>query len=310
MVSGCKGTMKKTLNKLIGKEQGQALIFALIMLAVGCLIVVPLLAFMSTGLSAGQIYEQKMEGLYAADAGVEDALWKILNVPPDNYLDPYQLTDVNEMSVTVVIEEVTTFYGVELGGGVHYWIVELESELILIDVPPDPDYRGDYTYRLTLTNKHNKNIGIDEIKISFSTDLDCPVGYQVDGLYNGDGVVLQKGNFTDGVLTVTESGDNQILTWDFDPGETKIDGNPSADPNDPETWVTVSCIFQLVGFDDAPKISNFIFVAVSEDIGAVWEFKPIRITATAQAEDESTVVVEAVVLESSGAVLVYSWQIE
>jgi len=308
MVSGCKGTMKKTLNKLIGNEQGQALIFALIMLAVGGLIVVPLLFFMNTGLSAGQIYEQKMEGLYAADAGVEDALWKILNVPPDNYLDPYQLTDVNEMSVTVVIEEVTTFFNVELGGGVHYWIVELESELI--DDPSDPDYQGDYTYRLIVSNKHNKNIGIDEIKISFSTDLEYPVGYQVDGLYNGDGVELQKGDFGDGVLTVTESGDNQILTWDFDEGETMIDGNPFADPNDPETWVTVSCIFQLVGFDDAPEISNFIFVGTSEDIGAVWEFKPIRITATAQAEDESTVVVEAVVLESSDAVLVYSWQIE
>jgi len=299
--------MKRTLNKLIRNEEGQVFVLALILLLVGGLILAPLLSYMSTGLIAGQVFEKKMEGLYAADAGVEDAIWKIMNDP--SYPDSYPLPDdVNEMSVTVVIEEVTTFFGGELGGGVHYWIVELESELI--DDPFDPDYRGDYTYRLIVSNKHNKNIGIDEIKISFSTNLDYPVGYQVDGLYNGDEVVLLKGDFADGVLTVTESGDNQILTWDFDPGETKIDGNPSADPNDPETWVTVSCIFQLVGFDDAPEISNFIFVGVSEDIGAVWEWKPIRITATAQAEDGSTVVVEAVVLESSDAVLVHSWQIE
>jgi len=298
--------MKIALNKLATDEKGQALILAVILLLVGSLIIVPLLGFMSTGLIAGQVFEKKMGGLYAADAGIEDALWKIINLD-EVPTDEYNLT-VNGMSVSVLIEEVTTFFGVELGGGVHYWIVELESELI--DDPSDPDYRGDYTYRLTLTNKHNKNIGIDEIKISFSTNLDYPVGYQVDGLYNGDEVVLQKGDFADGVLTVTESGDNQILTWDFDPGETKIGGDPSADPDDPDTWVTVSCIFRLVGFDDAPEISNFIFVGVSKDIGAVWEYKPFRITATAQADDGSTVVIEAVVLESSDAVLIGSWQIE
>ena len=301
--------MKKILNKLTRNEEGQVFVLALILLLVGGLILAPLLSYMSTGLIAGQVFEKKMEGLYAADAGVEDAIWKIMNDP--SYPHSYELpADVNEMSVTVVIEEVTTFFGVDLGGGVHYWIVELESELI--DDPSDPDYQGDYTYRLIMHNKHNKSIGIDEIKISFSTNLDYPVGYQVMGLYKSEvvGVELQKGDFADGELTVTESGDNQILTWDFDPGETKIDGNPSADPNDPETWVTVSCIFQLVGFDDAPEISNFIFVGVSEDIGAVWEFKPISITATAQAEDGSTVVVEALVLESSDTVSVGSWQIE
>ena len=56
--------MKKILNKLIRNEQGQALIFALIMLAVGSLIVVPLLAFMSTGLMAAQTVEEKMNELY------------------------------------------------------------------------------------------------------------------------------------------------------------------------------------------------------------------------------------------------------
>ncbi|MBA7695515.1 hypothetical protein ES703_104143 [subsurface metagenome] len=291
------------MHKPIRDEKGQALILVLILLLVAGVIIAPLLAFMSTGLITQRQQEQRTLELYAADAGVEDALWKIkyLEEVPTNY----SLT-VNAMSVNVTIEEVTFLFGEELGGGVHYWIVELESELI--DDPSDPDYQGDYTYRLTLTNKHNKNIGIDEIKISFSTNLDYPVGYQVDGLYNGDGVVLQKGDFADGVLTVTESGDNQILTWDFDQGETKIDGNPFADPSDPESWVTVSCIFQLVGFDDAPEISNFVLVGVSEDIGAVWEFKPFRITATAQAEDGSTVVVEAGVLESSDAVLVAFWE--
>lgn len=301
----------KLLKKIYRRESGQAFIMVLILLLVGMLIIAPLLALMGTGLIAGQMYEEKMNGLYAADAGIEDAIWKIMNDPPAPD-DPYQLpVDVNGMSVSIEIVEVTTFYGEELGGGVHYWIVELESEPMDAG---DPESMGYYTYRLTVSNKHNKNVGIDEIKISISTELDYspggPGGYQVNGLYNGDEVELQKGNFADGVLTVTESGDNQILTWDFDPGETKIEGNPSADPDDPETWVTVSAIFQLVGFDDAPEILNFILVAISQDIGAVWEFKPVSIIATALAEDGSTVVVEAIVLESSDAVLVSSWEID
>lgn len=90
--------MKRTLNKLIRDEKGQALIIVLILMFLGGLIIAPLLGFMSAGLVAGQVFEVKMEGLYAADAGIEDSLWKLLN---GYYLPPHYLTDVNEMEVTV-----------------------------------------------------------------------------------------------------------------------------------------------------------------------------------------------------------------
>lgn len=72
--------MKKILNKLIRNEEGQAMILALILLVVGGLIIAPLLGYMSTGLKVGQVYEKKMDELYAADAGVEDAIWKIQDI--------------------------------------------------------------------------------------------------------------------------------------------------------------------------------------------------------------------------------------
>jgi len=90
--------MKRTLNKLIRDEKGQTLIIVLILMVLGGLIIAPLLGFMSAGLKAGQVFEVKMEGLYAADAGIEDSLWKLLN---GYYLPPHYLTDVNEMEVTV-----------------------------------------------------------------------------------------------------------------------------------------------------------------------------------------------------------------
>ena len=104
--------MKKILNKLIRNEQGQALIFALIMLAVGSLIVVPLLAFMSTGLMAAQTVEEKMNELYAADAGVEDALHEILTGGFDSLAvgddSTYPLTNpVNGETVSVTVTKLS-----------------------------------------------------------------------------------------------------------------------------------------------------------------------------------------------------------
>lgn len=70
--------MKNILSRLKMEEKGQAFILALILLAVGGLIIVPLLGFVGTGLLAGQLVEQKVDETYAADAGIEDALHKIM----------------------------------------------------------------------------------------------------------------------------------------------------------------------------------------------------------------------------------------
>jgi Tfp pilus assembly protein PilX len=74
--------MKKILNRPIRDEKGQALLIVLILLLVGGLIIAPLLGYMSAGLKAGQSNENLMQRLYAADAGVEDAIWRIRTDDP------------------------------------------------------------------------------------------------------------------------------------------------------------------------------------------------------------------------------------
>jgi len=70
--------MKRIWNKLTGDEKGQTLVLVLILMLLGGLIIAPLLAYISTGLEVGrEVYEEKMYGQYAADSGVEDALYKI-----------------------------------------------------------------------------------------------------------------------------------------------------------------------------------------------------------------------------------------
>jgi len=93
--------MKRILNKSIKDEAGQAFILALIMLLLGGLIIAPLLGFMGTGLKAGQAYEKRTAELYAADSGVEDALWQIITkaagLPTEENPEgePYSIADVN-----------------------------------------------------------------------------------------------------------------------------------------------------------------------------------------------------------------------
>jgi len=79
---------------------------AVILLLVGGLIAAPLLAHMGTGVIAGEVYERRTAELYAADAGVEDAIWRIQNnnltFDEDNHAHLGPLT-VNGRSVEVEI---------------------------------------------------------------------------------------------------------------------------------------------------------------------------------------------------------------
>ena len=103
--------MKRILNKLPRNERGVVLIIVLILLAVGGLTIAPMLSHMSTGLKAGQTYERKTDEYYAADAGVENALWQITReqrVPefPSEEGDQWQysIADINGKDVYITIE--------------------------------------------------------------------------------------------------------------------------------------------------------------------------------------------------------------
>jgi hypothetical protein len=110
--------MKIAVKRLIKDERGQALVMALILLLIGGLMTAPLLAHMGTGLIAGGVYEERTAELYAVDAGVEDAVWKIQH--SDGYLPcspgspprNYTITDVNGNDVDITITSVALFQGI------------------------------------------------------------------------------------------------------------------------------------------------------------------------------------------------------
>jgi len=98
--------MKIAVKRVVRDEKGAAMVVALILLLVGGLVSAPLLAHMGTGLIAGEVYEKNTAELYAADAGVEDAIWKIQHkevVLCPNQSTNYTIPDVNGKSVDVTI---------------------------------------------------------------------------------------------------------------------------------------------------------------------------------------------------------------
>jgi len=116
--------MKTTMKTLARDEKGAALLLAIILLLVGGLIAAPLLAHMGTGILTGEVYETRTAELYAADAGVEDAVWKIQHqdqVPEVKGLTKcydstnYTMTNVNNRSVAVnltLVNNLTSTYRV------------------------------------------------------------------------------------------------------------------------------------------------------------------------------------------------------
>jgi hypothetical protein len=115
-----KQRLKLILSGLTSDQAGQALLIVLAFLVLGSLTLVPVLSHVSTSLSTGKIYEEKTKEMYAADAGIEDAIWQIkydrlgvLFGDTDNYAYifdsgcAYELDDpMNDFTTEVTIENV------------------------------------------------------------------------------------------------------------------------------------------------------------------------------------------------------------
>lgn len=107
------------MRNLSRDEKGAALILALLLLLIGGLISAALLGYMGSGILVGEVHERRTAELYAADAGVEDAIWWIYhqdewegdwpcnaNSPPAAYIITNTdggVAEVNDKRVEVTI---------------------------------------------------------------------------------------------------------------------------------------------------------------------------------------------------------------
>lgn len=236
------------------------MLLVLILLFVGGLIIAPLLAYMSTGLKAGQMYEEKMTSFYAADAGVGDALWRIKNdqLPPEQ---PYYLT-VNEKTVAVTIDSVWILEGIESpahGTTPHAQLVALGRPINL----DTGEYEVMITCDLTGTYQRQGGINLDRIGVYL------PPGFGYLGPSSG----------------ITESGPDSIdirggvtLIWDLSPPE-----------NFPNKQVTTKSQFFYIEPIGKDPPGDFAWVRTkSHDIYLSWDEDFTISSITATATDDAT----------------------
>ena len=181
----------KMLNK-IKQERGVVLIVVLILLAVGGLTIAPMLSHMSTGLKAGQTYERKTDQYYAADAGVENALWQITReqrLPefPSEQGDQWQYTieDLNGKSITVTIE----YTGKDSEGNDVYKIDSVAN-----------DESGNTAIESYVTFGGGFAFLLDNA-ITSAGDVTLMPGVEVDGDIWYNGTLVNKGTITGDELT-------------------------------------------------------------------------------------------------------------
>jgi len=107
----CHGTpcVAITVRRILKSEAGYALPLALILLLFGGFFVVPCLNLLYTSLNANIMVDERDLELYAADAGVDHALWRFehdatFTPPAQGSPDQWQLTDtVNDRTVDATI---------------------------------------------------------------------------------------------------------------------------------------------------------------------------------------------------------------
>ena len=92
-------------------ESGQILVLALLALALGVILISGFLYYVSTSQRATEAVSEETPDQYSADAGAEDAMWKLANQPTfrDSLAGgaPYTYTiSINGRTVTITVTKV------------------------------------------------------------------------------------------------------------------------------------------------------------------------------------------------------------
>ncbi len=162
--------MVRFLKHLLNGEKGQALPIVLAVLAIGGLTIVPGLNYATTVLNTSRMLDERMNGIYAAGAGVEHCLWCINNGSPATS----NLTEnINQMSVnmTTVNQGTYTFY---LGG---LAMPGAKSDRLSINSTVTWDSGNRYRYVISIIRTAEPGAGTIHIQ---EVGARIPVGYTYD----------------------------------------------------------------------------------------------------------------------------------
>ena len=275
--------MVRLLKQFLSSEKGQALPIVLAVLALGGLTIAMSLNYTSTSLNSSRILQEKMKGVYAAGAGVEDALWSL----GYGILPPTQLPeDINQMEVEIQTEDKGTYilsqHSVYLGiGGEVVWDEMAQA------------------YKYTITVIWQPGSGTPEIKL-VEVRARLPIDYSYQ---SGSTANFIENLTTDEPEETVDTQGAYLLNWQF--------GSPRPCVTEYEQVRTQT--FYITG--EGSQVNNYTswVVASRSDIGTVGEttgtLYKITAIATRPEDGKTTAKIVAEVMIGGGATYINSWQI-
>ncbi len=230
------------IARLTRRQGGQALISILVFMAIGSLVLAPLLNYIGTALVVGQVFQNEAEDYYSADAGIIDAQWQIENdrlttlFPTWNSLkygapswgdsiageteqgwytlsDSGNPTQVNSRGVSVQIKNRWVVHGITTpsaadaediitDNGSHLWVVGRDTGII------QPSSGAPQAREFEFVILYNPVVGENLSIVSFGAWL--PPGFTYDA---SRGVTVNGSVYNDAIFTSVPEYGGTSLVW-------------------------------------------------------------------------------------------------
>jgi len=281
--------MVRLLKQMISSEKGQVLPLVLALLVFGGLVIAPTLSYATTSLKSTRILEEGVNGVYAADAGIENTLWCLENgISPSQQLPE----NINQMQVAIQTEEkgiYTIYLGELIQPGEHNEYLGVDGEMMW-----DEEAEA---YKYTITVTWQAETGTPVIHLE-GIGARLPVGYSYQ---SGSAASFVDNLSTDEPDETVDAFGAYLLNWEF--GLPK----PSVSESNPVQTQT----FYITGTGSQEGDYTWV-VASRDDIGAIGEITGTiyRITATATRSGDGRTTAKIVAdLMMAETTYILSWQV-
>ncbi len=283
--------MVRLLKRILSGEKGQALPIVLALLVIGGLTIAPSLNYTATSLDGNRIIGEGTKGVYAAEAGIEDTLWALINgVSPSSQL----AENINQMEVTIQTEDkgtYTIYLGELIQAGEHNDYLDVDG-----DMAWDEDAQA---YRYTITVTWQPDSGAPTIHLE-RVGAKIPADYSYQA---GSAALFPENLSADEPDETLDTYGAYLLNWELS------SPYPSVSEDNPVQTQT----FYITG--EGSQEDHYAWVVANrDDIGEVGEITgtAYKITATAVRPEngETTArIIAEVMIEDGGAVYILSWQV-
>jgi len=282
--------MIRLLKQIVSSQKGQALPIVLGLLVLGGLTIASSLSYTATSLKSSRLLEEDVRGIYAADAGMEDALWSLTNGSlPSVYVPEL----INKMMVFIQTEEkgtYTLYLGELIEPGEHSDYLEVDGDIVW-----DEEAEA-YKYTITVTWQPDSGTPVIHLE-EIGARLPLDYSYQP-----WSAASFEENLSTDEPDETLDALGAYLLNWEL--------GTPSPSVSENETVQTQ--IFYITG--EGSQNGNYAWaVANRDDIGAAGEITgtSYKITTTAKRPEngETTAKIVADVMIEEGTAHILAWQI-